>query len=644
MSVTRNIFAAALLSGLFFCCALLIGCSGGTSEPVTPDVNAEEPARRQLGSPGRVLWGYYEGFADTETGTFELTALRGVSTHFNLVSILNQTGGITTKVIWSEGNPTMGNFTLKITLHNPYAGSPIINGFDVRGIFITGAAHPIGSNLWVAGEGEPRLINPDGWTRWWNPLEFITPGLFGYVDGILGPPNTSGSSAQVNAYKVFADALPEDEDDILMLSYLDLDDPQGRSVFSAEKNSRIYKIDFPKGSNLFYYAVDASWAYPSGNPPEVPDDYPPNANCHEAWYIRYDVIQNTLEYNTDTEEGSGELMLYITLCDWQGMMNGAIAPQIEGVNIHSTDLYGFKVATGELIYDDGIQAMYLADLTSLCNLKRPGTHWVGVEAISTYGKYKQSWQDAPNKPLAAYQLIPIQVKQTMIEPPPLVKKFGIHAYVLCRSDGSSPAISDDDIYEDIQWANDFWGKYGFGFELAKKDYLHSDAYWNIPYGAGKDLYNWHHDSTGIINLYYVYNIIGFSGAYCMMTCSYQYTKAKDTYIIFDSKDCNGWEEILAHELGHNIGMLHDEYLLDTYGSCTNLDWWMCGAPDSDIYCSEADAVKNNLMYWLRDWPGSPWDYFISSTDLEMNTPAINSQGENAVYFHTHYPYNFKDMQ
>ena len=160
-----------LLIGLFFCFIFITGCSGGSSEPVTaPDANPEETIREQAGGPGRVLWGYYEGYADTETGTFGLTPMRAAGMHFNLVSILNTTGGIQAKVIWGESNPTMGNFTLKITLHHPYAGNPIYTGFDVRGIFITGAAHPIGSNIWVAGEGEPRLLNPDGWTRWWNPL------------------------------------------------------------------------------------------------------------------------------------------------------------------------------------------------------------------------------------------------------------------------------------------------------------------------------------------------------------------------------------------------------------------------------------------------------------------------------------------
>jgi len=633
----------ALLTGLFFCMALLVGCSGNSAQPAAPSVGSDEPVREQSGGGGRTLWGYYAGSADTETGRFELLPLREANLHLNLVSTLNKTAGITTKVLMGESNPTQGRFTVRITLHHPYAGNPVYAGFDVRGIFITGAAHAIGPNLWVAGDGEPRLLNPDGWTRWWNPLEFINPGYFGYVDGILGPPNTSGSSAQVNAFKVFADALPEGEDDILLLSYKDVNDDQGRAVFRSPELSRIYKIDFPPGSMNFYYAVDASWAPPAANPPVVPDDFPPQANSLEAWYIRYDFIANTLAYNVDTNKGSGELSLYITVSDWQGRISGAIAPQVSAVNLYSTGLFGSQVATAQFIYDGGDVAMYMADLTSLCKQKEPGTHWLAIEVVSSEGAYKQSWQDAPNKPLAAYQLIPILVKEEVVAPPVLIKKFGIHAYVLCQSDGTAPAIGDADILEDIDWANTFWGKYGFGFELAAKDYLNNSEFYYMDFNAGQSLYNWHHDNTGLINLYYVKNIIGFSGAYCMFACNYQDTKAKYSYIVFDSTDCNGWEEILGHELSHNIGMLHDMYLLDTYPNCSDLDWLTCGYSPTNVYCNKSDAHMGNIMYWLRDWPGSPWDYSVSKDDIAMTTVPIDSQAENAAYLHTHYPNNFKGM-
>ena len=40
--------------------------------------------------------------------------------------------------------------------------------------------------------GEPRLMNPDGLSRWWNPVEFLGGGLFGYKSGLLGTPGGAG--------------------------------------------------------------------------------------------------------------------------------------------------------------------------------------------------------------------------------------------------------------------------------------------------------------------------------------------------------------------------------------------------------------------------------------------------------------------
>ena len=175
-------------------------------------------------------------------------------------------------------------------------------------------------------------------------------------------------------------------------------------------------------------------------------------------------------------------------------------------------------------------------------------------------------------------------------------------------------------------------------------YIDNNTYYNLdPYDA-QNLHAWKHDSTGLINLYYVNSIVGMGGAFCMMGCDYDETIGKDTYIMFDANGNTGWEEVLSHELGHNIGMLDDMYWLYFGYSCADLAYIFCGYYDTDIYCNPPDAVYGNLMYFLNEYPWTPpyW-YHISSNDIEMNTPAINSQAENAAYFHTNYPGNFLDM-
>jgi hypothetical protein len=134
-------------------------------------------------------------------------------------------------------------------------------------------------------------------------------------------------------------------------------------------------------------------------------------------------------------------------------------------------------------------------------------------------------------------------------------------------------------------------------------------------------------------------------AFCHIPCNFNECKAKDTYVMFGADNCDGIEEVLAHELGHNIGMLEDVYMLDYFGSCAVIaQMHGCHPYNNDIYCSNSDKVWGNLYYWVLEGHSTPEDYFISSTDIDMLTQPINSQGENAAYFHAHYPTYFKDMQ
>ncbi len=563
-------------------------------------------------------------------------------THLNLVSVLNSTAGVQAKIIWNQSTPSEGLFTVRVTIKHPYSGNPIYTGFDVRGILITGASQSIGLGLWTAGDNHPRLLNADGWTRWWNPLEFGDPGFYGYTNGALGNPGSTCYDATLNAYKIFADALPEDEQEIGVLGIPALTDDTGRAVFTSPQLSRIYRIKFPCGISYFNYAVDVSWAMPKANPPAVPDDFPVAANCPEAWYIHPEVTENTLKYYPDTGQHEGNLGVSVVVYDWQGRMNGAVFPEVIFVNIHSTELFGSEIAQADLTYDNGIQATYTADLTSICSPSKPGTYWLGIEVVSSCGSYKQSWQKAPDASPAAYTIFPIEVEEGTTGPE-YTKLFGIHAYVLRKSDGSSPAISDADIAGDIAWANEFYAKYGFGFVLDKRTYIDSNNFYNLdPYQADY-LHQQHHDNTGLLNLYYVNSIVGIGGAFTVIPCEFEQCFAKDTYIVFDAPSNDGWDEVLSHELGHNTGMLADLYWLE-WVTCHDLDMQYCGYSPTDNYCNADDKEWGNIMYFLLDNPGDPDDYHFSNTDIEMTTQKIDSQAESATYFHTHYPFHFKDMQ
>jgi hypothetical protein len=202
-----------------------------------------------------------------------------------------------------------------VGLRHPFLGLIQYTGFDVCGILIShgstgGFTDP---DLLLPGDGDFRLLNPDGYTRWWNPAEFpVNNGtMFGYIDGLSGTPQSVGKfDATLNAYKYFCDELHNPDDPIGSVS------PTGRSPFSAgQKNVRHYSIQIGDAGIVFNYAVDACWKFPTGNPPwHIPDDFPPAANRPEAWNITANVLENTL-WNDGTNSG-GDLSLKIDVYDW----------------------------------------------------------------------------------------------------------------------------------------------------------------------------------------------------------------------------------------------------------------------------------------------------------------------------------------
>jgi len=89
-----------------------------------------------------------------------------------------------------------------IGLRRPFLGLNQFTGFDVKGILISdGSLNGFtDSDVNIPGMGDTRLLNPDGYTLWWNPNEFPDIGtIFGYIDGVLGQPyDIAGFTATLN--------------------------------------------------------------------------------------------------------------------------------------------------------------------------------------------------------------------------------------------------------------------------------------------------------------------------------------------------------------------------------------------------------------------------------------------------------------
>ncbi len=295
-------FIPAILVIILF----IFGCSGGGSVTTAPSLEKESA---NLAS--HTLWGLWQFTADPVKGTLDVVQMRMPDMHLNALPFLEPPAlvNLTLESLEFNGNIIEAD----IGLRHPFLGLDEFTGFDVSGILITNGSVSgfSDSDLVMAGPGDTRLLNPDGYTRWWNPAEFPHDGtMFGYKDGLLGTPDSFADySSTLNAYKFFCDDIDDPGD---ALSDVDI---ESRCVFSAGmQNVRHYTIELGNDGLIFNYAIDASWVFPNGDPPwYVPDDFAEEANRPEAWNISVTEVSNAL-WNDGVDNG-GSLNLEIDLWD-----------------------------------------------------------------------------------------------------------------------------------------------------------------------------------------------------------------------------------------------------------------------------------------------------------------------------------------
>ena len=296
----------------------IIGCSGGHGvQPVTAPMYGQDDFAASAAETSHISWGLYQFIADPAAGTLDLKPLREGAIHLNALHFLEPPP---LAYITFESKPKFSGdiVDIDIGLRHPFLGVVQYSGFDVCGILISNgtlSGFSDGSVV-IPWRDDTYLVNADGYSPWWNPVNFPPdPGqpIFGYIDGMLGVPDSIGNyNATVCGYKYFADGLDKDA----TLDGLNL---AGRGSFAAgQQNVRHYKIHIGPNGLVFNYAVDASWKFPSGSPPwEVPDSFPISANKPEAFYISVIETENNLYFVDDTNKG-GILELEIAVYDWQG--------------------------------------------------------------------------------------------------------------------------------------------------------------------------------------------------------------------------------------------------------------------------------------------------------------------------------------
>ncbi len=299
--------ALTLIIGLFIFC----GCAGG-GNPSTVVAPVDATGINAQTASSHSCWGLWQFTADPVNETLDVVPLRLVDMHLNAIPFLEPPANLYLTIESLAFNGDI--IDVDIGLRHPFLGLTKFTGFDVCGVFIssgnqTGFDDP---DLVMAGEGDTRLMNPDGLTRWWNPAEFpVNDGtIFSYKDGMLGTPDLSADyNCTLNGYKYFCDDLDDLYDPMSEVT------SENRGYFSAgQKNVRHYTIKMESGL-VFNYAVDASWKMPIGSSPwTVPDDFPSGANRTEAWNVSVTEINNALFHNN--EGSGGALSLSIDVYDW----------------------------------------------------------------------------------------------------------------------------------------------------------------------------------------------------------------------------------------------------------------------------------------------------------------------------------------
>lgn len=365
---------------------VLSSCSSsGIADPTVAADPGVSPGERTSSSGPHQCWGLYTFTIDPSAKTLEYEPNREGSMHLNVLQFLEPPPlvNLTLESVVFAGDKVIAD----IGLRHPFLGLDEFTGFDVCGVVITDG-NRFGfqdSEIRMPRTDETRLVNADGYTRWWNPLEFPYNGtMFSYKNGKLGLGDEFVEYATtINGYKYFTESLgPNDP-----VTDADLNK---RGMFAAgQKNIRKFEIQWDSYGLIFNYAIDASWEFPEGSHPwEVPGDFGPDANKPEAWHIEVTETDNTL-FNDGAYSG-GDLSLSIDVYDWYN-------PDLNVLRVESPGCFTAKIINTPSGGGTGYST-YTVDITAVT----PPEDWLDIlitaecEVIGYQGKL-------PGRKVSAYQ-------------------------------------------------------------------------------------------------------------------------------------------------------------------------------------------------------------------------------------------------
>ena len=329
-------------------------CSGNADNPLVPGSSLNHTPGTTLDSDNRGLWGYWDVSINTDTHAVEINPLRGVNFTANINSLLEGTpGNLIIEDMDLTNFGTEGIIECTITLKHPFTGLDQFHGFDVWGVFMHNGSAALEYDDLIYSDGtgnnEAMLLNPDGFTRWFNYDEFNDAGapIFTYFPGALS--NLPNPSATLNPFKIFATGLSATKDYYEWITTSPKANDRG--IFLAGGiSSRKYQLQFPfdGGSPIveFQYAVIASWEMGdptlTGDPTMYdPMDFPAEANCEEAFFLHVSTDDSDM-FNDGTGNLGGSFRADIEVFDWQGgiVSKTGVVNEIESIIVEGDFIPG----------------------------------------------------------------------------------------------------------------------------------------------------------------------------------------------------------------------------------------------------------------------------------------------------------------
>ena len=341
--------------------AIIAGSCSGGNFVLSPELDLSYPNQRATDTQvSHQCWGLYDIFISADRTDWDIVPRRAGMSHLNILPLLE--GDIDSLTIPEDGIEFGEEYiSATVQIQHPLQSIPgvfeasFFTGFDVKGIIMFPGSKSFPTTGVVTQDiqgGDGRVLNPHGYTRWWNPLEF-SEGAFleTYVEGKMAL--FPGSSNMINAtVHPFRNIYPG----VLRHSFKP-ETPQGVPNVA----STTYHITLPEDGEPFalMYAIDASYGTPAFKPPNIPEpqylisEFPMTANQPEPYFVQVSTVDNHM-WADGLYEGGGSCYLEIEVFDWQdpryvldtpGNDRGIRRPFIEAPDLFE-DIIKFTVMDG----------------------------------------------------------------------------------------------------------------------------------------------------------------------------------------------------------------------------------------------------------------------------------------------------------